>query len=390
MPPLGEPAAVSGSEMVWNFNSCKKLLAVGPRCLPCLSLGILLCGSGAPVWSQQAPSIPKGKSGSAELRETQSSAGAQWPDQQPSGNISGRISDQTGVSIAGARVELTHDGQSPGQEALTSDDGKFFLTHIAPGPFQLKITSEGLATQTVSGTVEPGETFVVPEIVLVVATQVTEVRVGFTQVELAQAQIEDQEKQRVLGFIPNFYVSYVPDAVPLTAKQKFRLAWKSSSDPVTFVGVGSLAGTYQATNRWSSYGQGAQGFAKRYGAVYAGVFSGTFIGSAILPSVLKQDPRYFYRGKGTKGSRLLYAISSAFICKGDNGRWQPNYSNVAGDFATGGVSYLYYPARDRHGTNLLFSTALVRLGETTIASIFQEFLVPKLTPNLPTRAPTQP
>jgi len=144
------------------------------------------------------------------------------------------------------------------------------------------------------------------------------------------------------------------------------------------------------TNRWKPYGLGVQGYAKRYGAVYADVFGGTFVGSAILPSILKQDPRYFYRAKGSKRSRLLYALSSAFICKGDNGRWQPNYSNVAGDFAAGGLSYLYYPASDHHGTSLLFTTALLRLGETTVASIFQEFLVPKWTPNLPTRAPSQP
>jgi len=225
---------------------------------------------------------------------------------------------------------------------------------------------------------------------LVVATQVTEVRVALTREELADVQIREEEKQRVFGIIPNFFVTYDHNAVPLTAKQKFRLAWKSSSDPVTFLGVGVLAGVDQAGDRWSGYGQGAQGYAKRYGASYADVFSGTYIGGAILPSLLRQDPRYFYKGTGGKRSRLLYAIGSSFICKGDNGRWQPNYSNVGGNLAAGAISNLYYPARDRRGASLVFSTALTRLAETTMANIFQEFFVPRWTPNRSTRATSQP
>src|SRR6516225_9325537 len=126
--------------------------------------------------------------------------------------------------------------------------------------------------QDVSGIVHPGEAFVVPLVMLVVATQKTEVLVGLTQVELAQEQLNEQVKQRVFGFIPNFYVSYVPNAAPLTAKQKFRLAWKTTSDPVTFLAVGALAGIDQATDRWGAYGQGAEGYAKRYGATYGNVF----------------------------------------------------------------------------------------------------------------------
>jgi hypothetical protein len=287
-------------------------------------------------------------------------------------------------------VKLSREAESANQEIVSDDDGQFFFANVSPGPFQISISSEGLASQEFSGTLKPGEAYESPVIMLALATQVTEVRVGLTREEIAQDQVRDQEKQRVLGIIPNFYVSYVPNAAPLTSKQKFELAWKSTVDPITFVGVGALAGAYHATNRWKDYGQGAQGYAKRYGAEYANVAAGTFIGGAVLPSLLKQDPRYFYRGKGSKKSRLLYALSSAFICKSDNGQWQPNYSNVGGYFAAGGLSYLYYPANDRHGASLLFSSVLIRLGETTAASIFQEFVVPRFTPNLPTRAPSQP
>lgn len=312
------------------------------------------------------------------------------PDRQTPGSIRGKIIDQTGVGIDGAHVKLSREAESANQEVVSGDDGQFFFANVPPGAFEISISSEGLASQEFSGTMEPGEAYESPVIVLALATQMTEVRVSLTPEEIAQDQVREQEQQRVLGVIPNFYVSYVPNAAPLTSKQKFGLAWKSTVDPVTFIGVGGLAGAYHATNRWRDYGQGAQGYAKRYGAVYANVAEGTFIGSAILPSLLKQDPRYFYRGNGSKRSRLLYALSSAFICKGDNGRWQPNYSNVGGYFAAGGLSYLYYPANERHGTSLLFSGVLIRLGETTVASIFQEFVVPRFTPNLPTRAPSQP
>jgi hypothetical protein len=208
-----------------------------------------------------------------------------------------------------------------------------------------------------------------------------------TPVEVATAEVKEQEQQRVLGIIPNFYVSYSPHPVPLTTKLKFELAWKSSTDPFTFVAVGAVAGFAQAGDQWGGYGQGAQGYAKRYGATYADVVAGTFIGGAILPSILKQGPRYFYRGTGTKKSRFLYALRNSVICKGDNGKWQPNYSSIFGNLAAGGISNLYYPANDRNTAGAVFSTAFIRMGEMAVANIFQEFIVPKLTPNLPTRAP---
>jgi hypothetical protein len=194
----------------------------------------------------------------------------------------------------------------------------------------------------------------------------------------------------VLGIVPNFYVSYEPNAAPLSAKHKFELAWKSASDPVAFAGVGFMAGIDQAADRWGAYGQGAEGYAKRYGATYANVFTSTFIGGAVMPSLLKQDPRYFYNGTGSKKSRILYALASSVMCKGDNGRWQPNYSNVIGSFAGAGMQALYLPANDRRGSGFVVSSALIRLGETSLAGVLQEFVFPKLTPNRPRRSASQP
>ena len=358
-----------------TVDSTKKRSAFCLGKLVWLGLCVLLCSF--PCWSQQPDS-----------RSTEASG--QQTGQQRSGSISGKVVDQSGASISGALVKLTQEGQFSSTDALSDDDGQFSLSNVPPGPFQLTITSPGLASQEFSGTLSPEEAYVTPVIMLTIATQVTEVHVGLTPDELANVQIKEQEKQRVLGFIPNFYVSYVPNAAPLSPKHKFELAWKSATDPITFVAVGVVAGLDQAGDRWGAYGQGAQGYAKRFGATYVDVFAGTFIGSAVLPSLLKQDPRYFYKGSGTKRSRILYALASSVRCKGDNGRWQVNYSSILGNLAAGGISNLYYPANDRNGVGLVFTNALIRIGETAVANIFQEFIVPKLTPNLPTRAPAQP
>ncbi len=107
------------------------------------------------------------------------------------------------------------------------------------------------------------------------------------------------------------------------------------------------------------------------------------IGGAILPSLFKQDPRYFYKGTGTIRSRAMYAIANAVICKGDNGRWQPNYSGILGGLAAGGISNLYYPASDRSGVELTFENALIGTAEGAVQNLFQEFVVRRLTPRLP-------
>jgi hypothetical protein len=312
----------------------------------------------------------------------------QTHDQQSSGRIIGTVLDQTGAAVRGARVTLAREDQSPSQDILSGNDGQFTFTNIAPGPFHLTIASAGFATQLNSGVLHPGEVVIVPQITLALAAATTEVRVEPTQTELAEIQVKDEEKQRVLGIIPNFYVSYIPDAAPLSSKQKFELAWKDTVDPVTFGITAAVAGIEQASDQYGGYGQGAQGYGKRYGATYADLVTSTFIGGAILPSLLKQDPRYFYKGSGTARARLLYAIASAVICKGDNKRWQANYSSILGNFASAGISNLYYPAKDT-GVGLTFQNALIDTGASAAGNIIQEFIVRKLTPNLPKHDPAK-
>lgn len=341
-----------------------------------LSLSLLACALPSPAQPQswQFPIVQTPGTG----------AGNQLlPDQQLPGGVSGTVVDGTGAAVFGARVTLTQEDQSPSQEARTSDDGQFFFRDIAPGPFHLAITATGFATLTYSGILRPGEVAIVPQIALALATAVTEVQVVAPRTELAQDQIKVQEKQRVLGVVPNFYVSYVPDAAPLSSKQKFELGWKTILDPFTFGLIGAVAGVEQAHNDFSGYGQGAQGYAKRYGAAFADNVSGLLIGNAILPSLLKQDPRYFYKGTGSRRSRILYALASSVICKGDEGREEANYSSILGSLAAGGLSNLYYPAKDRNGAALTFETAAIGIGETAAFNLFQEFVSRKVTPKLP-------
>jgi len=318
-----------------------------------------------------------------------SSLSAQLPDPLLPGTIRGTIVDPNGTAVAGARVKLTRQDQSANQEAQSGDDGQYSIANIAPGPYQLSITAEGFATKTSSGVLHSGENIVVPQITLALTTEVTEVRVELSPIELAQEQMKDEEKQRVLGFIPNFYVSYVPNAAPLNTRQKFELAWKSTLDPVTFGITGAVAGIQQANNQFSAYGQGAQGYAKRYGASYADIVTNTFIAGAILPSLLKQDPRYFYKGTGSKRSRILYAIANSVICKGDNGHWQANYSAIFGGLAAGGISNLYYPANDR-GAGLTFENEAIGIAGSAAANLLQEFVIRKLTPHAPYNAAATP
>jgi Carboxypeptidase regulatory-like domain len=300
------------------------------------------------------------------------------------GSISGTITDPDGAIVAGARITLSHEGRPTDEPATTSGaDGRFSFPNISPGPFKLTIVAAGFSPLQASGTLHPGEAYEAAGISLPAAALAIDMQVTASQQDVAQAQIQVEEKQRIFGAIPNFYVSYVPHPVPLTSKQKFELAWKTLLDPVTFTATGFIAGIEQAQDDFGGYGQGTQGYAKRYAAAYGNAIVGTASGNAILPSLLKQDPRYFYKGTGTTRSRALYAIANSVICKGDNGHWQPNYSAIAGGAAAGGISNFYYPSADRSGTTLTLENTGLGIAGSAIQNLFQEFLIRKLTPHLP-------
>ena len=333
-----------------------------------LLLGALLVTMPVPARSQQGAA------------DTVHAFGPEVSTEPAPGTISGAVVDPSGAAIGNASVQLSREEQSLPQQVLSGGDGQFSFTNLAPGPFQLTVAADGFATQTMLGTLKAGENYDAAPIALTLAAKRTDVEVNVPRVEIAEEQLKEQEKQRVLGILPNFYVSYVPDAAPLTSGQKFRLAWRSTFDPVNLVLTAAVAGAQQANNSLKEYGQGAQGFGKRYGADFAYSVTSTFIGSAILPSVLKQDPRYFYKGTGSTKSRILYAVKMAVICKGDNGKWQPNYSGILGSLASGALSNLYYPANDRSDVAVTFENTAIGIGTTAAANLLQEFVIRKLTP----------
>jgi hypothetical protein len=319
----------------------------------------------------------------------------QQPSVQPArGAITSFVTDQDGDAIPNATITLSHPAQSPTgstpdqntpestneSQTTSGSDGSFSFTSVEAGSLQLTFIAPGFTTRQTTLSLQPGEHADFPAISLLAAANIN-VEVTASQQDIAQEQVAIAEKQRVFGVIPNFYVSYDANPAPLAPKQKFQMAWKMSVDPVNFAVTGIIAGVEQSQNTFAGYGQGAQGYAKRYGAAYADGFIGTMISNAILPTVFKQDPRYFYKGTGTVTARALYAIANSVICKGDNGRWQPNYSNILGNFAAGGISNLYYPAANRDGVKLTVEDTLLGLAAASGANLFQEFLIRKITPH---------
>ena len=234
-----------------------------------------------------------------------------------------------------------------------------------------------------------GDFRILSPVVLAVAAATTEIRVSGNRDELAEEQVQIAVQQRVMGVFPNFYSSYDWNAPPMGAKQKFQLALRAVTDPMAFLGAAGVAGAEQFYNVFPAYGGGIKGYSKRYGAAYANDASGRMFSSAVFPSMFHQDPRYFYRGSGTIRSRALYAISAAVIARGDNGRWQPNYSEIFGNFAAGALSNVYYPAANR-GVTLTVTNALIETAGRAGTNLVREFLLRGLTSKVPSYAAGKP
>jgi hypothetical protein len=376
---------LGGSMLVREWGSSKegpwKLLRLGG-----LVMAVLIGGFPSSVYAEQndsslvsdmeLPDAP-GRGGHSATSNYQS------PPQQGSSSIVGTVLDISGATVAGARVTLASQNGAGERVVLSDSKGEFTFGEVAPGRFKVTVTSAGLET-FVSNEIRliAGEKYELPLIELPVARANTDVQVIVTQEELAHEQLKAAEKQRVLGVIPNFYSSYIWKAAPLKPKQKFELALRATTDPIAFLTTGMVAGVEQAHNTFPGYGSGAEGYAKRYGAAYGDVTIGRYLGSAVLPSVFHQDPRYFYRGSGSIRSRALYAIAATFICRGDNGRWQPNYSHVLGNFGAAGISNVYRAPEDR-SASLTIRNGFIITGGNAANNLVREFLLRKLTKNVP-------
>lgn len=338
-----------------------------------------LLAFGLPAESQGPPSLCRLSASCIPGRPVASISGQPAQSNQvSSGSITGTLSSEEGNPIAGAQVTLTSGNPPVRQEATSHDDGTFSFINVTPGPFDLTITASPFETQTYAGFLAAGRSYVVPRITLVLPSVMTSLIVRPPDVE-AEHEVKIEEQQRVLGFIPNFYVTYASNPVPLNFKQKLDLAWKSTTDPVVTAGVAAFAGVEQGKDWFSAYGQGAQGYAKRFGTAYGDVLIGTYLDSAIFPALLKQDPRYYYKGTGGWKSRMEYALTRSVVIKGDNGHWQPNYSTLLGNLATGAIAYPYRTPKDQT-VGFIFETMGIRFGEEALGNVFEEFFSRKLTP----------
>lgn len=360
-----------------------------PRNCRGLILGVFFLSLSAALYAQQASGPTAGEIGlpDAPGRESLSS---QSRDPQSGASISGIVLDINGGLVPEAKIVL--EDQTGHVERVTAADssGLFSFNNLTAGTFKVRITAPGLQPfESNELTLRTGERYQLPLIALPIASATVSVTVTATQEQIAQEQVIAEIQQRVFGIFPNFYTSFIWDAAPLKPKQKFHLAIRAAVDPVTFLTTGMLSGIQQGIDAYPDYGQGAEGYAKRYGADFGDLFIGRMIGSAVLPSVLHQDPRYFYQGTGSIKSRAWHALSAAFVCRGDNGRSQFNYSHILGNLAAGGISNLYRPDADR-GVALVFDNALLHTAATATGNLVREFGLRKVTTKVPSYAKGKP
>ena len=309
---------------------------------------------------------------------------------QEMGSITGTVLDQNRDVLPGARVTLTNQSGSAVRTVQSGNDGQFAFSALPPDIYKLTVSAPGMSTFTSPQIpLHGGEDHIAPAVTLSVLGGETSVTVNGNKEQLAEQQLHIAEQQRIGGVIPNFYSAYDWNAPPMLAKQKFQLSFRSIIDPVSFLTVAGLAGAEQYRNIFPAYGSGFEGYSKRYGAAFANHMSGILLGRAVYPAIFHQDPRYFYKGKGSISSRTLYAISAAVIARGDDGRWKPNYSRVLGNFSAAAISNLYYPASDR-GASLVLFNGLAGTGADAAANLIREFLLKKITSHVPKGANGEP
>jgi len=179
---------------------------------------------------------------------------------------------------------------------------------------------------------------------------------------------------RLFYALPNFLtMENAAQLPPLTSGQKFKVAARSSFDYVEYPWYGALAGISQAENSESGLGQGAAGYAKRYGAMFADGTIENFMTAAILPSLLKEDPRFYQSYSGSFGRRAAYAVSRIFITRTDSGHNRFNFSEIVGSALAAAMStYSYHPREDRNLTNTA-SVWGTQVGYDTLTIVLKEF-----------------
>jgi hypothetical protein len=319
--------------------------------------------------------LPEAPGPQNSVASTQSSAA--------SSSLTGTVEDMHGAPIAGVVVTAVKDSETAGKTATVDDKGGFTISGLEAGTYTVSITLPGrspqMATQVQLGPREEQELPIVTERN---PHSVTTVQVTADLTQVATAQVHLQEKQRILGVVPNFYTTYLWDSAPLTPKLKFKLALRAEIDPIEFVVDAGVAGAEQYHNTYPGYGGGWQGYGKRFGSAYADSAIGAMLGRALFPIWFHQDPRYFYRGTGSWSSRTMYAVAQTVVARGDNGAMQPNYSHVLGNFATAGIANIYRAPSDRT-FDLTMRDALVETAGNAVGNVLREFISRPFTSNVP-------
>jgi hypothetical protein len=325
-----------------------------------------------------------------QLDENQNQPASRAAEEIGTGSISGTVLGRNGEVVQGAQVTLADSSGAEIRTVNSGGNGQFAFTQLHAGVYKLKVTGEGMSTFNAPPiSLHAGEVRILPPVTLAISGGVTTVTVTGSKEELADEQVRIAVQQRIGGIIPNFYSSYDWNAPPMQAKQKFKLSVRSTIDPVSFLTVAGVAGVEQYLDMYPSFGGGVEGYGKRYGAALANHVSATLFCRAVYPSIFHQDPRYFYKGKGSFGSRALYAMSAAVIARGDDGRWKPNYSNVLGNFSAAAISTLYYPSSDQ-GISLVVFNGLADTAADAAANLIREFVLKGITTHVPPGANGQP
>lgn len=375
------PQAAQHKMTLWGVANPKRMRAVSVCILVLLSL---LPGAGVAQEQMARPSTPDTSLPDAPPPQHEDPMqNGEAPDHAEGiASVSGTVRDTTGAVIPDAQVNLAlRDGRR--LQTMRSDaNGAFTFSRIPAGSYLVTVEAVGFALFTTKEfTLSPQQVFAVPDILLSVVGSTTAIVVRPTEV-IAAEQIKAEEKQRVFGVFPNFYVSYAPDAAPLTSKQKLSMAAHDTFDWTSFLGVSVGAGIQQATNAHPGYGQGAAGYGKRWGALFANGRSSDLLSHYVFASLLHQDPRYFYQGTGTTKSRFYHALSNAFVARSDSGKTMPNYSYLLGDLSSAALSNAYYPPADR-GASLVFTNAALGIAGRAAQGLFQEFIAKRLTHHVP-------
>lgn len=297
--------------------------------------------------------------------------------------IAGTVLDTNGDVVQGARVVLTRGSGDFQREMQSGSNGEFVFSSLPSGSYRVIISGKDMSNFTSPPfTLAPGEMHTMSPVVLAVARATTSVTVTANsealKEQLSEQQVQIAVEQRVWGVFPNFYSSYDWHAPPMQPKQKFQLAFRSMIDPMAFAGAAGIAGAEQYYNIFPGYGTGVPGYFKRFGAAYTNDFSARMLSSGLFATMFHQDPRYFYKGTGSVSTRTMYAISSAFITRNDDGQRKPNYSHILGVFAAAGLSNLYYPNENRGVTLTLVNGAVETAGNAG-TNIIREFILKGIT-----------